>query len=37
MSIAYSERVFVALGIQRATRHIVTRGLSDCTIFFHIS
>jgi hypothetical protein len=33
----YSENVFVALEIQHAmrVRHIVIRGLSGCTIFFH--
>jgi hypothetical protein len=36
ISIAYSEYVFVALGIQRAMsmRHIVVCGLSGSTIFF---
>jgi hypothetical protein len=37
-SIAYSECMFVALGIQDAMRmrHTVTRGLSVCTVFFYI-
>jgi hypothetical protein len=35
--ITYSECVFVALGIQHATRmrHIVICDLSGCTVFFH--
>jgi hypothetical protein len=38
LSITYSECVFVALGIHQAIhlRHIVTCGLSGCTIFLHI-
>jgi len=38
VSVAYSERVFVALGIQHAMRmlHIVNSGLSGSTIFFQI-
>jgi len=38
LSITYSERVFVALGIQHAMpmHHIVICGLSVSTIFFHI-
>jgi len=36
MSITYSERGSVALGIQNAMRmrHIATCGLPGCTIFF---
>jgi len=36
--ITYSECVFVALGLQHATRkcHNVIRGLSGSTILFHI-
>jgi len=39
ISIAYSERVSVALAIQHAKRmrRIVIYGLSGCSIFFHIS
>jgi hypothetical protein len=39
INITYSECVSVALGIQHAIRmrHIVTRGLSDCKIFFHVA
>ena len=38
VSITYSERVFVASGIQYAIRMrcILICGLSDCTIFFQI-
>jgi extradiol dioxygenase family protein len=38
MRIAYSECVFVALGIQNSmrTHHIVICGLSGCTVFLHI-
>ena len=38
ISITYSNCVFVALGIQHAMRmrHTVIRGLSGCTVFFHI-
>jgi len=38
MGITYSECVFAALGIQHGMRmrHIVIRGLSGSTIFFHI-
>jgi hypothetical protein len=38
VSIAHSERVFVALGIQHAMRmrHIVIRDLPRSTVFFHI-
>ena len=39
ISIAYSECVFVALGIQHARHmcHIVIYGLTGTTIFFHIN
>jgi len=39
ITIAYSECVFVALGIQRARsmRHIFICGLSGSTIFFHMT
>ena len=38
ISITYSERVFVALGIQYAMRmrHIVICGMSGSTLFFHL-
>jgi hypothetical protein len=38
MRITYSERVFVALGIQHAERmrHIVICDLPSCTVFFHV-
>ena len=38
ISIAYFERVFVALGIQHAMHmpNIVICGMSGCIIFFHI-
>jgi hypothetical protein len=36
ISITYSEYVFVALGVQRAMRIIVIRGMPCCTILFHI-
>ena len=36
--ITYSERVFVALGIQHAmrVRHIAVCDVSGCTIFFNV-
>ena len=38
INVAYSESVFVALGMQHAMsmRHIVMCGLLACTLFFHI-
>jgi hypothetical protein len=38
LNVTYSECVSLALGIQHAMRmrYIVIRGLSGCTIFFHI-
>jgi hypothetical protein len=38
ISVTYSECVLVALGIQHAMRirHIVIRGLSGSTTFFHV-